>query len=48
MHAQAAPVAGGVPTHNRKLLAWVDQVAALAQPDRVHWCDGSDAEYERM
>jgi phosphoenolpyruvate carboxykinase (GTP) len=48
MHAQAAPVAGGAPTRNKKLLAWVDEVAALAQPDRIHWCDGSDAEYDRL
>ena len=48
MHAQAAPVPGGTPTRNRKLLEWVDQVARLAQPDRVYWCDGSDAEYDRL
>ncbi len=23
---------------------WVDEVARLTQPDRIHWCDGSDAE----
>ncbi len=28
--------------------AWVDQVASLTRPDSVHWCDGSDAEYERI
>ncbi|HUY21562.1 MAG TPA: phosphoenolpyruvate carboxykinase (GTP) [Acidimicrobiales bacterium] len=36
------------PTANRKLLAWVEEVAALTAADRVEWCDGSDAEYERM
>jgi phosphoenolpyruvate carboxykinase (GTP) len=48
MHAQAAPVSGGAPTRNAKLLEWVDEVAALVQPDRVHWCDGSGAEYDRL
>jgi phosphoenolpyruvate carboxykinase (GTP) len=36
------------PTRNKKLLAWVEQVAALTQPDAIHWCDGSQAEYDRM
>jgi phosphoenolpyruvate carboxykinase (GTP) len=36
------------PTRNRKLLAWVDEVAAKCQPDRIHWCDGSREEYDRL
>jgi len=39
---------GSARTKNRKLLAWVDAMAELCNPDRIYWCDGSQGEYERL
>ncbi len=35
-------------TSHHALAQWVEQVAALTQPDHVHWCDGSDAEHAQL
>ncbi len=33
---------------NRKLEAWVRQVADLCQPEAVHWCDGTPEEFRSL
>ena len=35
-------------TTNNALANWVEEVAARTKPDNIVWCDGSDAEYDRM
>jgi len=36
------------PTQHKKLIAWVEEIARLTTPDRIHWCDGSDKEYDEL
>jgi phosphoenolpyruvate carboxykinase (GTP) len=44
----AIPGLDEAPTKHAGLLAWVREVAEMTQPDRVHWCDGSDEEWDAL
>ena len=33
---------------NKKMLAWVEEMTKLCQPDSIYWCNGSEDEYEQI
>jgi phosphoenolpyruvate carboxykinase (GTP) len=33
---------------DRNVTAWVEEVATHTRPERIYWCDGSDAEYQSI
>ena len=35
-------------TKNKKLQNWVEEAAALCEPDSIYWCDGSQEENDRL
>ncbi|MDR6534384.1 phosphoenolpyruvate carboxykinase (GTP) [Variovorax soli] len=50
MNAPLKGLAVQAPSYvkNASLIAWVADMAALCKPEAIHWCDGSQEEYERM
>ncbi|PYX98237.1 MAG: phosphoenolpyruvate carboxykinase, partial [Acidobacteria bacterium] len=48
MSTIAIEVESSSEIRHKRLTQWVEEVAQLCKPDRIHWCDGSPAEYEAM
>ncbi|GAD57952.1 MULTISPECIES: phosphoenolpyruvate carboxykinase (GTP) [Brevundimonas] len=48
MDIEMIPGLEAVPTTHLGLVQWVAEIAALTRPDRVHWCDGSQAEADAI
>src|SRR5258705_2556647 len=48
MTAATVPGLDTAPTKHKGLLAWVEEVAELTQPDRVVFADGSEEEFNRL
>jgi phosphoenolpyruvate carboxykinase (GTP) len=46
--ALAVPGLDEAPTKHKRLIEWVREIAALTEPDRVRWCDGSDEEWTKL
>ncbi len=42
------PHTGNGKTNNQNLVKWVQKIADLTQPDRIHWCDGSEEEKQQL
>ncbi|HKQ12398.1 MAG TPA: phosphoenolpyruvate carboxykinase (GTP) [Steroidobacteraceae bacterium] len=44
----AAALGAPATLRHERLKQWVSSIAALTQPDRIHWADGSQQEYDRL
>ena len=33
---------------NQRALAWIEEMTRLCKPERIHWCDGSQEEYDAL
>lgn len=37
-----------LPTANKKVIKWVEDMVKLCEPDAVYWCNGDEAEYKKI
>ena len=35
-------------TNNKKILTWIDEMAAMTCPDKIVWIDGTEAQAEEL
>lgn len=48
MSSRVSPGRLRPPTTHQRLLDWVEHHRSILEPDDVHWCDGSEAEWEHL
>jgi phosphoenolpyruvate carboxykinase (GTP) len=48
MSSLALEVESASGKNNRALTRWVEEMAQLCKPERIHWCDGSAEDYQAM
>ena len=48
MSVQSKIAPEGAKTTNKKVLTFVEEAKALFKPEAVHWCNGSEAEYQEF
>ena len=37
-----------IPTTNKKVISWVNEIAKITQPDEIYWCDGTESENKKI
>ena len=45
---EGSPAGSAAPTTHQGILDFVNEVAAMTKPARIHWCTGSDEEWTEL